>query len=441
MSGSRRFLFAMWDGGGNVPPEIGLASRLVERGHAVRVLGDPTLARAARLAGAEHTAWVSAPHRKSDRPEDDVIKDYESANPIAMIRDYVEAFVGRPAAHWAGETLAALESWPADALVADLSIPAALIAGEKLRIPTAVLCPNIWLLPTPGIPPLGPGWAPARGPLGRARDWLLREISSSAFERATPYLNAARAHLGLPALGALHEQMLRADEVYVLTSPRFDFTSPAMPSHVRYGGPILDDPAWSEPWHSPWSADDARPLVLAALSSTNQRQAATLRRIVVALSALPVRGLVTLGPAVAQEDVPGGANVVVVRSASHAEVLRETSLLVTHCGHGTTMRGLVAGVPLVCIPMGRDQNDTAARVVHHGAGVRLPRDASATAMRKAIEHVLGDASYRRNARRLGDAIASRDGCVDVVESLERLASRGERRSAAHGVAGGGRRTV
>ena len=38
---SRRFLFAMWDGGGNVPPEIGLASRLVERGHAVRVLGIP----------------------------------------------------------------------------------------------------------------------------------------------------------------------------------------------------------------------------------------------------------------------------------------------------------------------------------------------------------------------------------------------------------------
>ena len=30
-----------WDGGGNVPPELGLARRLVERGHAVRVLGIP----------------------------------------------------------------------------------------------------------------------------------------------------------------------------------------------------------------------------------------------------------------------------------------------------------------------------------------------------------------------------------------------------------------
>ena len=124
------------------------------------------------------------------------------------------------------------------------------------------------------------------------------------------------------------------------------------------------------------------------------------------------------------EHVPAEANVVVVRSAPHAEVLREASLLVTHCGHGTTMRGLVAGVPLVCVPMGRDQNDTAARVVHHGAGVRLSRDAKATTMRDAIARVLADPSYRRNARRLGDAIASGEGCVDVVESLERLANRG-----------------
>ena len=33
----RRFLFVLWEGGGNVPPILGLARRLVERGHTVRV--------------------------------------------------------------------------------------------------------------------------------------------------------------------------------------------------------------------------------------------------------------------------------------------------------------------------------------------------------------------------------------------------------------------
>src|SRR5262249_12053014 len=63
------------------------------------------------------------------------------------------------------------------------------------------------------------------------------------------------------------------------------------------------------------------------------------------------------------------------------------------------------------------------------AGVRLPPDARASRIRDAVQRVLADRSYRENAVRLGAAIASREGCVNVVESLERLASRRARRVA------------
>jgi len=33
-------------------------------------------------------------------------------------------------------------------------------------------------------------------------------------------------------------------------------------------------------------------------------------------------------------------------------------LVITHAGHGTLMRALSHGLPLVCLPMGRDQNQT-----------------------------------------------------------------------------------
>jgi MGT family glycosyltransferase len=423
MTGPRTFLFAMWDGGGNVPPVLGLARRLVTRGHTVHILGDPTLADESHSVGARFTAWTTAPHRMTRRPEDDIIKDYEISNPMTMIRTFVESFVGKPAPEWAADTLAALGASGADMLVADMALPATLIAGEKLGIPTAAYCPNIWMLPTPGIPPFGPGFAPARGPLGRARDWLLRAVSHRAFGSAMPFVNAVRVNHGLSPLANIYEQMTRADEVYVLASPRFDFTSPAMPANVRYAGPILDDPTWCAPWRSPWEAGDERPLVLVGLSSTYQNQAALLRRIVEALTGMPVRGLVTLGPSVSPDEVAGSANVVVVPTAPHATLLKDATVLVTHCGHGTTMRGLIEGVPLVCCPMGRDHNDTAARVVHHGAGVRVSPSASAAKIRQAVELVLREPSYRHNARRLGDAIRAREGCVDVVDSLERLAHR------------------
>jgi len=75
----------------------------------------------------------------------------------------------------------------------------------------------------------------------------------------------------------------------------------------------------------------------------------------------------------------------------------------------------------VCLPMGRDQNDTAARVVFAGAGLRLKPSASERRIGAAVERVLGEPSYGAAAKRLAQAIAARDGCEDAVGVLERLA--------------------
>ena len=46
-----RFLLATWDGGGTIPPELGLTAELVDRGHEVVVLSDDTVARRPRPPG------------------------------------------------------------------------------------------------------------------------------------------------------------------------------------------------------------------------------------------------------------------------------------------------------------------------------------------------------------------------------------------------------
>ena len=66
-----RFLLAAIDGGGTVPPAMGLAAELVRRGHEVRVLADPTIETSARSAGCTFSPWRDAPHitsRQSRRP-------------------------------------------------------------------------------------------------------------------------------------------------------------------------------------------------------------------------------------------------------------------------------------------------------------------------------------------------------------------------------------
>ena len=122
---------------------------------------------------------------------------------------YIRELIGKPAPLWAADTLAALQSWRADMLVTDSTLPATIIAAEKLGLPVASLVPNIWMLPTAGIPPLGPGWAPARGPSGRVRDALMRAITTWVFASATPWVNAPRAAHADPRRGLAARHPLR----------------------------------------------------------------------------------------------------------------------------------------------------------------------------------------------------------------------------------------
>jgi UDP:flavonoid glycosyltransferase YjiC (YdhE family) len=66
-------------------------------------------------------------------------------------------------------------------------------------------------------------------------------------------------------------------------------------------------------------------------------------------------------------------------------------------------------------------NDAAARLVHHGVGVRLPPRASASRIAKAVEDVLTNDRFRSNAVRLSSAIADVGQTADLVPELEALA--------------------
>jgi MGT family glycosyltransferase len=411
------FLFAEWDGGGGLPAELTVARRLVAAGHTVTVLGEPVMEAEVRAAGvADFRPWVEAPHRVGRRPEDDFIRDWEFRNPVKELDNmYARLMVG-PAPLYAKETLAAIDDVHPDVVVSSFPLFGAQLAAEARGVPLALLAPGIAGTIAERMPP--PGMFPAKGPLGRLRDRALDAIVDRLLDRGLSGLNTARASLGLPPLRRLRDQYARADRVLVLTSAAFDFPG-RLPANARYVGPQLDDPAWAQAWEPPPA--DGRPFVLVAMSTTFMDHVEHLQRVVAALGRLDVRGLVTTGPAIDPDQVRAPDGVQVVRSAPHHAVLAHTDVLVTHSGHGTVMKALVAGVPMVCAPIGRDQPEIAARVVYRGAGVRVGTKASPASIATAIERVLRDPSYRQAAARLGERVRADAEANLVVTELEALA--------------------
>jgi MGT family glycosyltransferase len=418
----------MFQGGGNIPLIMPVVTRLVARGHWVRIMAGPGV-RQSRLpvspAFLERIRSAGVTLVPFADPEVHPMDDARPARGLVggwvpkvfrWVQLEAQATLWAPA--WAERFSAELRKAQPDVVVIDFVLLGAIAAAEAAGVPAVVLMHNVLSRPLPGVPPYGPGYLPARGPVGRLRDAVGRAIVNIVHVRnGGPSLNRARALLGLPSLDCPFEQYDRADRVLVLTSQAFDYPARYLPTNVRHVGTPFDDTGMP-PWSPPWPADDERPLVLVSLSTLAQGQATVMQRVVEALAFLAVRGLVTLGPALDPAQFKAPSNVRLEAFVPHSAVLPHAKAMVTQCGLGTLMKALAHGVPVVCIPLVGDQPENAARVVAHGVGIRLKRDASSEQIRNAIQRVLTQPGFGESARRLAEIIAKEDGAQKAAEEIE-----------------------
>lgn len=418
----RSFLFATWEGGGSVTPALTIAARLVARGHRVRVMSDRCNRLEAEAAGAAFRPWTRAPSRPDRSRATDILRDWEPVEPIDGLGRLVERIMAAPALAYAEDVIEELRAEPADLVVSSEMLPGVAAGCEAMGVRLALLAVNLSIFPLPGIPPLGPGLVPPRDADEAAMQDAIRDQIVAYFDRWLPQVNAARLALGLAPLASFAEHPLRYARYFLATARSFDFAPAVLPANVAYAGPLIGEPAWAAPWRSPWPADDPRPLVAVCFSTSFQNHAGVLQRIADALGTLPFRAVLTLGDTIGADELRAGENVALVHSAPHDALMAAADLVVTHGGHGTVMRALAHRLPMLVIPLGRDQNDNAVRVTERQAGLAVPADAPVSAIADALRRLHSDRRYAEGARKLGDRVAAEAAASPLVAELEMLAA-------------------
>jgi MGT family glycosyltransferase len=413
-----RFLITLSAGGGNVPPTLSVARSLLDRGHDVRVMTDPVLEPEVSAVGAEFVSWTTAPHRYDLDPSTDLAKDWEAKTPMGSLARSRDGYFCGPARAFADDVRAELERRPADAAAGEMLTFTTMIGAQGLGVPTAIISTTIVAREGWGSPPFGPGLAPAKGAPGRLRDRLIHALSDRMWNKGLDSINDARRAHGLPPVAQTLDQLTGCDQLLLLTTNALIYPGWNPPAEVHVTGPRLDDPVWTEPVSLP-PGDE--PLVLVGLSTTYMNHSDAIARIANALGGLPVRGLITTGPAVDPASISAPPNVMVVRSAPHSEVLKHAALMITHAGHGSAVKSLAAGVPMVTMPFGRDQLDVAARAVYAGAAVGVSPKAKPEKIANAVRSVLADPSYTEAAARAARTIAGENERDRAADALERLA--------------------
>jgi MGT family glycosyltransferase len=204
------------------------------------------------------------------------------------------------------------------------------------------------------------------------------------------------------------------DRLLLCTVESFD-GAPQVPRNATYVGPVIEPEGPDSGWRPP-----ARSLVVVSLGTTDLDEAPVLQRILDALATLPVDVVATVAPHIDRGALRVPVNAQVLRLTRHAALLPHADLFVGHGGHGGIMAAMAFGVPIVCVPLDRDQPVNAARVEAVGAGRTVAKDADASTMASVFEAVRTGSREREGVIAMANAIAAYgNAAVEAVESLAR----------------------
>jgi MGT family glycosyltransferase len=374
---AKRILWLNWSGGGNLPPSLGVARVLTERGHQVTFAGRPEMMPRVKTAGFRAIEITQAYAQVDRYPQGHFMTRAACYLTSPAVEDQIRSIVAaeRP-----------------DVVLIDAMFPAALAQAPSFGPPTAVF----------------------------VHTFIFRQLDM--WRRFFGIFDDMRQKAGFPGHPGLDQLWQSRDRIISTSLAAFDAVRLPGWDTVRHVGPVLEDEKFAVPTILPWAEDDATPLLLVSFSTGfEQRNVEKVQRALDALAELPVHVVATTGGIVAPNELASPTNAMVLNYAAHDPIIRRAALVVTHGGHGTAMRSLLHGVPMVIIPgLAGDQPYVAAAVQEFGAGLALPGDASSEAIRTAVQKVLSEPSFREAAKQRATMLDGVDGAANAAEEVEAL---------------------
>ena len=373
-----------------------LAHALLARGHEVSMsLRD--VAHTHRVLADMDVPKLQAPvwlHRTAGMPPTQA-----SLDEILIPNGYLEA---QPLAGQVQAWRSMFKALRVDLVVGDYA-PSALLAARSMGLPSASV----------GIGFYSP---PAGQPLPCLREWeqVAPQRLATAEAHVLKTANAVLARLSAPLLPNV-AGLLLGDHALLCTWPELDHYGRPPQSSSWFGPNFLAQTGVPPEW-----PEGSGPKVFAYLKHEHEGHPGVLQ-------ALADEGcrVVCYQPEIASGKAPPVVSPLIhysMRPVSLDVAMAEADLCVSHGGEATLVQALLAGAPVLLMPMQLEQFLVSRRVEAFGAGINGARFGAAPNWRSLLRRLLDDPSYRNSAR----AFAGRHGRQTQQQRTERIVDEFER---------------
>jgi zeaxanthin glucosyltransferase len=401
---------------GHIFPSLALARALEQHGHQTIFFNLPDTEGAIEAAGIHFVPYAT--------------QEYPLGS-LKEIMEKIAALSGQPAFAYYVERMmtlfrAGFRDLPEtlrreslDLLIADQVYFAADTLAMHLEVPFVSLANALLINREDVIPPPAMLWPYDDSPAGQERNCKGWAGVDQALVPLLELINGQRATWKLPPYRNLEESF--SSLAQIVQQPSFlDLPRRQAPSTLHMVGPLRDDNQSVDiPFEWDWL--DGRPLIFASCGTLQNRLRFVFEAMIEACGLFDAQTVIALGSNALDPDsfhnVP--PNVKLATFVPQRELLRRTTLCITHAGLNTTLDCLEFGVPMVAVPIASEQPGIAMRIAHLGVGKVIPlTELNKTTLEAAIEEVLSHPSYGSAAKSAATKMSTLYPIADAVKIIE-----------------------
>ncbi|WP_026100003.1 glycosyltransferase [Fortiea contorta] len=406
---------------GHLNTMTALGRELKTRGHRITVLGMPDAEPNTKAAGLEFRAISAA-----EFPVGTTAKFYEQLGKLDGLAalHYTISLSEKTTALFLRDAPQVIKDAGIEALIIDECIFGGSTVAEVLNIPFVTACSALVNSFDDSIPPAFTTWKYHLAWWARLRNGAGYALMHSFSKPIYKVISQYRREWKLPPCTSINDFYSASKLAIISQQPaEFEYPRPNLFELLHFTGPHFDSTG-RKPVDFPFAKLSGQPLIYASMGTLQNRLNHIFYCIAEACVGLNAQLVITLGGGLEPKALPNlPGNPLVVGYAPQLELLQKATLTITHAGLNTTMESLSNGVPIVAIPITNDQPGVAARVAWTGAGQFITTSRLTTGrLRRAIQEVLMQPSYKQNALRLQTAINQAGGVRRAVDIIEQVIS-------------------